>query len=154
MAKLMKGQAFTYGTKNDGSYITLDIGTDQVIQMYATEIRLSMESDSNTASDANGEVISACYYNQRKVLNLTGMIAGSTVSPANNIQAVDAVFGIVFQAGENLDITNSNWPEIQGEYIIQSAEKTRSNGNYAEWSITAIEYIAKGVSNTDVPLVP
>lgn len=150
----MKGQAFTYGTKNDGSYITLDIGTDQVIQMYATEIRLSMESDSNTATDANGETISACYYNQRKVLNLTGMIAGSTVSPQNNIQSVDAVYGIVFQAGENLDITNSNWTEIEGEYIIQSAEKTRSNGNYAEWSITAIEYIAKGVSNTDVPLVP
>jgi hypothetical protein len=154
MAKLMKGQAFTYGTKNDGSYITLDIGTDQVIQMYATEIRLSMESDSNTANNANGETISACYYNQRKVLNLTGMIAGSTASPPNNIQAVDAVFGIVFQAGENLDITNSNWPEIEGNYIVQSAEKTRSNGNYAEWSITAIEYIAQGISNADVPLTP
>ena len=150
MSKLLKGQPFTYGTKNDGTYLTMDIGSDANIFMYATEIRLSMESDSNTATDANGETISACYYNQRQVLNLTGMIAGSGAGAATTVAAVDAVFKVVFQAGEKLAITSSDWNEIEGEYIIQSAEKTRSNGNFAEWSITAIEYTGSGMAAADV----
>jgi hypothetical protein len=149
MSKLLKGQPFTYGTKTDGTYITMDIGSLANIFMYASEIRLSMESDSNTANDANGETISACYYNQRQVLNLTGMIAGSA-SLATSVSQVDAVFAVSFQAGEKLAITASDWAEIQGEYIIQSAEKTRSNGNYAEWSITAIEYTGSGMTADNV----
>ena len=120
------------------------------IVMYATEIRLSRESDSNTANNANGETISACYYNQRQVLNLTGMIAGSGAGVATTVTQVDAVFKVSFEAGEKLDITSSDWAEIEGEYIIQSAEKTRSNGNFAEWSITAIEYTGTGMANDDV----
>jgi hypothetical protein len=150
MSKLLKGQPFTYGTKNDGTYLTMDIGSDANIFMYATEIRLSMESDSNTATDANGETISACYYNQRQVLNLTGMIAGSGAGAATTVTQVDAVFKVSFQAGEKLAITSSDWNEIEGEYIIQSAEKTRSNGNFAEWSITAIEYTGSGMAAADV----
>jgi len=150
MSKLLKGQPFTYGTKNDGTYLTMDIGSDANIFMYATEIRLSMESDSNTANNSNGETISACYYNQRQVLNLTGMIAGSGAGVATTVTQVDAVFKVSFEAGEKLDITSSDWAEIEGEYIIQSAEKTRSNGNFAEWSITAIEYTGTGMANDDV----
>ena len=109
-----------------------------------------MESDSNTANNSNGETISACYYNQRQVLNLTGMIAGSGAGVATTVTQVDAVFKVSFEAGEKLDITSSDWAEIEGEYIIQSAEKTRSNGNFAEWSITAIEYTGTGMANDDV----
>ena len=150
MAKLIKGQAFTYGTKNDGTYLTFDVGSTGVnVRMYATEIRLSLESDNNTATNGNGEVISSCFYNHRKILNITGMISGTT--DTNTTAHADATFGTVIQAGDKLDISSPDWAEIDGdEFIVQTAEKVRSNANYAEWSITAIEYIGTGVANDNV----
>ena len=141
MSKILKGSAFTYGTKNDGGTITLTINGGvnnggSSVAMFPTEIRCSYEGDTNTASNSNGEAISHCSYNQRKVLNLTGIIEGSSVSTA------DSNFSTVFLVGQDLEITHGGWGELDtgAEWIITSAEKTRSSGNYAEWSISAIEY--------------
>jgi len=138
MSKILKGSAFTYGTKNDGSTITLALnGGASSVTMFPTEIRCSYEGDTNTASNSNGEAISHCSYNQRKVLNLTGIISGSDVS------AADTNFSTVFLVGHDLEITHGGWGELEtgtAQWIITSAEKTRSSGNYAEWSISAIEY--------------
>ena len=82
-------------------------------------------------------MISHCSYNQRKVLNLTGIISGSDVS------AADSNFSTSFLVGQSLDVDLTEWAEVDdtaSQYIITSAEKTRSSGNYAEWSISAIEY--------------
>ena len=137
MSKILKGSAFTYGTKNDGSAITISINGGSGISMFPTEIRCSYEGDTNTANNSNGEVISHCSYNQRKVLNLTGIISGSDVS------AADTNFSTSFLVGQSLDVDLTEWAEVDdtaSQYIITSAEKTRSSGNYAEWSISAIEY--------------
>ncbi|NBT50106.1 MAG: hypothetical protein EBV86_01390 [Marivivens sp.] len=138
MSKILKGSAFTYGTKNDGGTITLALnGGASSVTMFPTEIRCSYEGDTNTASNSNGETISHCSYNQRKVLNLTGIISGTSVSDA------DSNFSTVFLVGQDLEITHGGWGELEAstaEWIITSAEKTRSSGNYAEWSISAIEY--------------
>jgi len=137
MSKILKGSAFTYGTKTDGSAITISINGGSGISMFPTEIRCSYEGDTNTANNSNGEVVSHCSYNQRKVLNLTGIISGSDVS------AADSNFSTVFLVGQDLEITHGGWGEIEtntAQWIITSAEKTRSSGNYAEWSISAIEY--------------
>jgi len=137
MSKILKGSAFTYGTKNDGGTITLTLnGGASSVAMFPTEIRCSYEGDTNTASNSNGEAISHCSYNQRKVLNLTGIIEGASVSTA------DSNFSTVFLVGQDLEITHGGWAELDtgAEWIITSAEKTRSSGNYAEWSISAIEY--------------
>jgi archaellin len=137
MSKILKGSAFTYGTKTDGSAITISINGGSGISMFPTEIRCSYEGDTNTASNSNGETISHCSYNQRKVLNLTGIISGSDVS------AADSNFSTSFLVGQSLDVDLTEWAEVDdtaSQYIITSAEKTRSSGNYAEWSISAIEY--------------
>jgi len=137
MSKILKGSAFTYGTKTDGSAITISINGGSGISMFPTEIRCSYEGDTNTANNSNGEVISHCSYNQRKVLNLTGIISGSDVS------AADTNFSTSFLVGQSLDVDLTEWAEVDdtaSQYIITSAEKTRSSGNYAEWSISAIEY--------------
>jgi len=137
MSKILKGSAFTYGTKTDGSAITISINGGSGISMFPTEIRCSYEGDTNTANNSNGEVISHCSYNQRKVLNLTGIISGSDVS------AADSNFSTSFLVGQSLDVDLTEWAEVDdtaSQYIITSAEKTRSSGNYAEWSISAIEY--------------
>lgn len=143
MSKILKGSAFTYGTKNDGGTITLALNNGgSSVTMFPTEIRCSYEGDTNTASNSNGEAISHCSYNQRKVLNLTGIISGTSVSDA------DSNFSTVFLVGQDLEITHGGWGELEtgtAEWIITSAEKTRSSGNYAEWSISAIEY--ENVSN-------
>ena len=137
MSKILKGSAFTYGTKTDGSAITISINGGSGISMFPTEIRCSYEGDTNTASNSNGETMSHCSYNQRKVLNLTGIISGSDVS------AADSNFSTSFLVGQSLDVDLTEWAEVDdaaSQYIITSAEKTRSSGNYAEWSISAIEY--------------
>ena len=137
MSKILKGSAFTYGTKTDGSAITISINGGSGISMFPTEIRCSYEGDTNTANNSNGEVVSHCSYNQRKVLNLTGIISGSDVS------AADSNFSTSFLVGQSLDVDLTEWAEVDdatSQYIITSAEKTRSSGNYAEWSISAIEY--------------
>jgi hypothetical protein len=137
MSKILKGSAFTYGTKTDGTALSVSINGGTAISIFPTELRLSYEGDTNTATNSNGEVISHCSYNQRKVLNLTGIVSGTDVSNA------DSNFATTFLVGQSLDIDLTEWAEVDdgsGNYIITSAEKTRSSSNYAEWTIAAIEY--------------
>ena len=181
MALLNRGTPVTYGTNditsnNSTGVVTLRIvddssGSDVVKfsgEMYASEVRLSLEADNNQALSSNGEVVSHCTYNQRKVLNLTGIIlanasASSTPSGTDeNIAKANSMFAAQFTAGMRLDVSYHNWDEVNaadadaglisqhniahttgglGNFTITSAEKTRSNNAFAEWTISAIEYL-------------
>ena len=183
MALLNRGTPVTYGTNditsnNSTGVVTLrifddtqSVASDKTVfvgEMYASEIRLSYEADNNQALSGNGEVVSHCTYNQRKVLSITGIIlsnnsgaskpsgAESTVAKANSM------FGAAFSAGMRLDLNYADWSEVNaadadaalisehnnahttgglGNFTITSAEKTRSNNAFAEWTISAIEYL-------------
>ena len=181
MALLNRGTPVTYGTNditstNSTGVVTLRIVDDSVSpevvkfsgEMYASEVRLSLEADNNQALSSNGEVVSHCTYNQRKVLNLTGIIlanaaASSTPSGTDeNIAKANSMFAAQFTAGMRLDVSYHNWDEVNaanadaglisqhntshttnglGNFTITSAEKTRSNNAFAEWTISAIEYL-------------
>ena len=181
MALLNRGTPVTYGTNditsnNSTGVVTLRIVDDSVDpvdvkfsgEMYASEVRLSLEADNNQALSSNGEVVSHCTYNQRKVLNLTGIIlanaaASSTPSGTDeNIAKANSMFAAQFTAGMRLDVSYHNWDEVNaadadaglisqhniahttgglGNFTITSAEKTRSNNAFAEWTISAIEYL-------------
>ena len=189
MAKLSRGTPITYGsidkesTNNPTGVIAIEIIDDSTGsavtkfrgEMYASEVKLSYDADTNQATDSFGEVISHCTYNQRKTLNLTGVILSnnSTTSvPAgaeSTITKANTMFAAPFYAGMRLNINFIEWIEVnsmeapptsennpasynigQGNFTITSAEKTRSSGNYAEWTIRAIEYlsVAHGGSDT------
>tara|TARA_Y100001937_G_scaffold22394_2_gene31963 strand:+ start:4398 stop:4979 length:582 start_codon:yes stop_codon:yes gene_type:complete len=181
MALLNRGTPVTYGTNditsnNSTGVVTLRIvddssGSDVVKfsgEMYASEVRLGLEADNNQALSSNGEVVSHCTYNQRKVLNLTGIIlanaaASSTPSGTDeDIAKANSMFAAQFTAGMRLDVSYHNWDEVNaadadaglisqhnlahttgglGNFTITSAEKTRSNNAFAEWTISAIEYL-------------
>lgn len=181
MALLTRGTPVTYGTNditssNTTGVVTLRIVDDSsgsdvdkfVGEMYASEVRLSYEADTNQALSSNGEVVSHCTYNQRKVLNLTGIIlananAASVPSGTDeNLAKANSMFSTAFTAGMKLDVSYADWAEVNsagadaglisqhntahttgglGNFTITSAEKTRSNNAYAEWSISAIEYL-------------
>lgn len=192
MALLNRGTPVTYGTNditsnNTTGVLTLRIFDDTqsvtadktvfVGEMYASEIRLSYEADNNQALSGNGEVVSHCTYNQRKVLNLTGIILSNN-SPASKpagetstVAKANSMFGTAFTAGMRLDVSYPDWSEVNsadsdaalisehndafttgglGNFTITSAEKTRSNNAFAEWTISAIEYlnVAHGGSDT------
>ena len=72
------------------------------------------------------------------------------------------MFAAQFTAGMRLDVSYHNWDEVNaadadaglisqhnlahttgglGNFTITSAEKTRSNNAFAEWTISAIEYL-------------
>jgi len=189
MAKFTKGTPITFGTHgpvtaasaNLKGVVALEIiddssGSDTTLfrgEMYASEIRLSYEADSNQATNGDGENVSHCTYNQRKVLNLTGVIlsnAFATSVPSgtdSNIDKANTMFAAHYYAGCRLKINHHEWSEINardtpptsennigsqtgglGDFTITSAEKTRSSASYAEWSISAIEYlnIVHGIS--------
>lgn len=137
-------------------------------EMYASEVRLSLEADNNQALSSNGEVVSHCTYNQRKVLNLTGIILANAIASSTpsgtdeNIAKANSMFAAQFTAGMRLDVSYHNWEEVNsadadsglvsqhnnahtsnglGNFTITSAEKTRSNNAFAEWTISAIEYL-------------
>lgn len=192
MALLTRGTPVTYGTNditvsngigNSTGVVTLRIVDDSVSpedvkfsgEMYASEVRLSYEADTNQALSGNGEVVSHCTYNQRKVLNLTGIIlSNNSVSStpsgqASTIAKANTMFAAEFSAGMRLDVSYTNWSEVNsansdaglisehnnanstpgyGNFTITSAEKTRSNNAYAEWSISAIEYLNVVHTNT------
>ena len=188
MALLNRGTPVTYGTNditsnNSTGVVTLRIVDDSVSpevvkfsgEMYASEVRLSLEADNNQALSSNGEVVSHCTYNQRKVLNLTGIIlanatASSTPSGTDeNIAKANSMFAAQFTAGMRLDVSYADWSEVNsansdaglisqhnsafttgglGNFTITSAEKTRSNNAFAEWTISAIEYLNVVHTNT------
>lgn len=188
MALLNRGTPVTYGTNditsnNSTGVVTLRIvddssGSDVVKfsgEMYASEVRLGLEADNNQALSSNGEVVSHCTYNQRKVLNLTGIIlanatASSTPSGTDeNIAKANSMFAAQFTAGMRLDVSYADWSEVNsansdaglisqhnsafttgglGNFTITSAEKTRSNNAFAEWTISAIEYLNVVHTNT------
>jgi len=183
MAKLSRGTPITYGSidknsNNPTGVIAIEILDDSVLvsgsptvrfrgEMYASEVKLSYDADTNQATDSFGEVISHCTYNQRKTLNLTGVILSNNLSasiPAglsSTIAKANEMFGAPFSAGMRLNVNFNEWHEVNseptppisennqstqsegfGNYTITSAEKTRSSGNYAEWTISAIEYLS------------
>ena len=183
MAKFTKGTPITFGTHGPTAstpkgVIALEIiddssGSDVTLfkgEMYASEIRLSYEADTNQSTSGDGEVVSHCTYNQRKVLILTGImlsnaVAGSVPSGTDaNIAKANAMFAANYYAGCRLRLNHQEWGEINartdgantpptsenntntvagglGDFTITSAEKTRSSASYAEWSISAIEYL-------------
>jgi hypothetical protein len=187
MAKLSRGTPITYGSidktgNNPTGVISIEIIDDSTGidvtkfrgEMYASEVKLSYEADTNQATDSFGEVISHCTYNQRKTLNLTGVVlsnnngasipagADSTIAKANSM------FGAPFSAGMKLNVNFNEWQEVNseptppvtennlgfstgglGNFTITNAEKTRSSGNYAEWTITAIEYLSVAHGGND-----
>ena len=183
MAKLSRGTPITYGSTdkistNPTGVIAIEILDDSVLvsgsptvrfrgEMYASEVKLSYEADTNQATDSFGEVVSHCTYNQRKTLNLTGVVlsnnhAGSIPAGTDStITKANSMFGAPFSAGMKLNVNFIDWQEVNseptppvsenntttsnaglGNFTITSAEKTRSSGNYAEWTIAAIEYLS------------
>jgi len=177
MAATIKGKPLPYGTKTDGGILTLRVkrGSSDIYygNMYASEVRVSYDSDSNTAVDSNGETISYCVYNRRRTLSLTGIVintSGGTPDAVNDdLATANATFGTAIMPGDDLFVgygTTSEWDEVHaedadtninntqstggtGNYVITSVEKTRSNTSFAEWSITAIEHITAVVSDND-----
>ena len=178
MAKFTSGTPITYGSIDKNSNNLTGVLSIEIVddsgsavtrfrgEMYASEIRLAYEADNNQALDGNGEVVSHCTYNQRKVLSLTGVILsnahGDSVPSGtdNNIAKANSMFAAPFTAGMRLRVNLAEWLEVNstptapisqnnttatggglGNYTITAAEKTRSSGNYAEWSISAIEYL-------------
>ncbi len=187
MAKTITGTPITYGSidkssNNPTGVISIEIiddstGSDVTKfkgEMYASEVRVSYEADTNQATDMLGEVISHCTYNQRKTLNLTGVILSNNhpssfpVGITSTIAKANSMFAAPFSAGMRLNVNYADWSEVNsepappisennlatqtaglGNYTIQSAEKTRSSGNYAEWTISAIEYLSVAHGGND-----
>jgi len=184
MAINTKGKPVTYGTKTGGGIISLvarrklDAGGTMTTpfegSMYASEIRVSYDSDQNTAVNGEVETISYCIYNKRRTLSLSGIMVNTSGGTPNgatdNITNADATFAARIMPGDDLFVGMGaavEWPEVQaddtsnftvgsntyadgeGNYVVTSIEKTRSNGAFAEWSITAIEHITADVSASD-----
>ena len=173
MSKILKGTAVTYGTKTGGGVIQVQVREGSTIrfsgEMYASEIRLSYEGDTATATDNQGEVVSVVGFNHRKVLNLTGIVLATSQTPnaagVESVATADAAFSAPFSVGCDLWISyggGSEWEEVDksgnlgwistnnptgnhstgyGDFHITSAEKTRSSAKFAEWTLTAVEHI-------------
>lgn len=180
MAVNLKGAPVTYGTKTGGGVIAL-VATragGKVFEgsMYASEIRISYDSDSNSAVDSNGETVSYATYNKRRTLSLSGIVintsGGTPDGATDNVANADLTFATPIMPGDDLHVgmgSGTEWAEVQaddtsffdssasgtqytggfGNYTITSFEKVRSNTNYAEWSITAIEHVTADVTTSD-----
>ena len=187
MAKTITGTPITYGSidrssNNSTGVLAIEIIDDSTGsgvtkfrgEMYASEVRVSYEADTNQSTDMLGEVISHCTYNQRKILNITGVVlanmtGNSVPTGATNLtDKANQMFSAPFSAGMRINVNLPEWLEVNseqnppvtennlsfnnggfGNYTITNAEKTRSSGNYAEWTISAIEYLSVAHGGND-----
>ena len=150
-------------------------------EMLLAELKLSSEADTNQATDYKGEVVSHCTYNQRKSLSFSGVVLANFDSNAVPTSAAETVaqatlaFAAPILPGHRLQLNfgGQEWNEIStdnneatfisqnntathnggtGNWTITSVEKTRSSTNYAEWSISALEYLNVDHTGDDTTL--
>lgn len=147
MSVVQKGNPIVFGL-GAGPAKLLKAGSGSEIEVYIQDARLAFSANSQEIMDGNGEVTGKVYFDNRRTLTMTLFISDGT-----NIAGAESNFESNIVPGDELQISWNEWEEVdsdtamtndavlgEGQYVVDTCEKTRAQGQIAEWSVTAIMY--------------
>jgi len=151
MATVSKGSSVPFGIgSGSAKLIKFESGTEG--KVFLQDVRLSISSSSQEIMDGNGEVTGKIFFDKRKTLSATMFWTAN-----GNTQTAEAGFAQDVEPGDELILNYSEWSEVNsdqadsltgnpangtGKFCIDTIEKVRTAGGIAEFSITAVEYVA------------
>jgi len=149
MSVIQKGNAVVFGI-GSGTAKLIKSGDSTETSVYLQDVRMSKSANSQEILDGNGEVTGKVYFDQRRTLTMTCFVTGATKSAAETAFAYDV------DPGDKLVVSYDEWVEVasddanatltgthtdgEGLWVVDTAEKVRTSGGIAEWSITAMMY--------------
>ena len=149
MSVIQKGSPIVFGI-GSGSAKLIKSGNSAETSVFLQDVRMSKGSDTQEVMDGNGEVTGKVFFNQKRTLTMTCFVTASTKSAAETAFAVDV------DAGDKLIVSYDEWSEVasddanatltgshtdgEGLWVIDTAEKTRTAGGIAEWSLNCTMY--------------
>lgn len=129
--------------------IKFESGTEG--KVFLQDVRLSISSSSQEIMDGNGEVTGKIFFDKRKTLSATMFWTASQSLTAEQgfVQDVEPGDELILEYDEWLEVASDQaqtltGPPTQGsgKFCIDTIEKVRTAGGIAEFSITAVEYVA------------
>lgn len=149
MAVIQKGSPIVFGI-GSGTAKLIKSGDSTEATVFLQDVRIQKGANSQEILDGNGEVTGKVYFDQRRTLTMTVFVSGATKSAAETAFAYD------IDPGDKLVVSYDEWTEVasddanttltgthtdgEGQWVVESSEKVRTNAGIAEWSVTAIMY--------------
>lgn len=150
MATVQKGSPIVFGIgSGPAKLIKFESGSERSV--FLQDVRLSVSSDSQEIKDGNGEVTGKVFFDKRKSLTATMFVTGA------NEAGAETAFIEAASPGDEVVLEYDEWAEVAsdaastltgtptngtGKFVLDTIDKARTNGNIAELSITATEYVA------------
>lgn len=146
MAVVQKGSPVAFGI-GSGSAKLIKAGSGSEINVFIQDARLAFSANSQEIMDGNGEATGKVYFDGRRTLTMNVFISGATKA------ASETAFESNIVPGDELVVSWDEWEEVdgdtnltgdstagEGKFVVDTCEKTRAQGQVAEWSVTAIMY--------------
>jgi len=149
MSVIQKGSPIVFGI-GSGSAKLIKSGNSAETSVFLQDVRMSKGSDTQEVMDGNGEVTGKVFFNQKRTLTMTCFVTADSKANAETAFAVDV------DAGDKLIVSYDEWAEVasddanatltgshtdgEGLWVIDTAEKTRTAGGIAEWSLNCTMY--------------
>lgn len=146
MAVVQKGNPVAFGI-GAGSAKLIKAGSGSEISVYIQDARLSFSSNTQEIMDGNGEVTGKVFFDERRQLSMNVFISGATKA------AAETAFESDISPGDELIVSWDEWEEVdgdtnltgdstagEGKFVVDTCEKTRAQGQVAEWAVTATMY--------------
>jgi hypothetical protein len=150
MAVVQKSRPVAFGL-GAGPAKLIKVGSGNEMKVHIQDARLSFSANSQEVMDGNGEVVGKVYFDNRRTLTMNLFISGT--SAQDTMTQAEANFESDIVPGDKIVISWDEWNEVdadenltgdstagEGQYVVDTCEKTRAQGQIAEWSITAIMY--------------
>jgi len=143
-----KGKGVVFGISSSGfKFTALDVTYDRAISLEPTGQTLRHEAEIIKFKDKQGEDVGAVVFNQSKrlTLNCYPVHSGTAIDSGDGTTAVQtaAQANNLPQPGEQCVITDSGDTEIAGNYMVESCEKAKTNGEITTFTLE----LANSVSN-------
>lgn len=126
-----KGKGVVFGVTSSGfTFAGTAVGIEPVGETLRHEAEITM------VKDKDGDDVGAVVFNKKKRLTLNAYPTGSNIADANTANNLP-------NAGEQCVITDSSDSEIAGNWMVESCEKAKTNGEITTFSIE----LSNGVDN-------
>ncbi len=140
MAEVIKGTGVRWGVGGVTFTAGIVSGTNA---MHMQNFDFDRTTDKAELKDANGEVIGVVFYNGKRILRITVVPTGASITAANS--SVDAY---MIAPGTKITIADSEGASIDGDYNLISSKMRGSNADFTMVDLELEDFDANDVTAT------